>query len=198
MAARAIIGIAIGFLFAPVIFLLLYTNAMMPTSFSSWFWSLFHDADFTGFATTWASAGISSTFAPLWGPTATYIGNNSLISGFGAGSLLGTTGPMFPGFLPAWGPGMIVWAIVGVWAGAIERSPGRAIGVGVGCWLGWLIVAILLWFINPTISMIPFQTILGMEGITTILLLILTPILTVVVVIVVAAIFGALTKSEEF
>jgi len=188
MAARAIVGIALGFLFAPVIYILLFLNGIL---FQQWFWILFKDGNFTDFAMTWAALGVNSTIAPIWGPSATTIGDNSLINGIGPGSLLA-------GFLPLFGVTLVTWAIIGVWAGAIERSPGRGIGVGIGCWIGWLIVALILWFVNPVIAGTEFQKGMLSLGIDNIGYLILSQVLTAVVVIAVAAIFGALTKSEEF
>ena len=173
MAARAIVGILIGILFAPVIYILLMSIAT-PTAFSTWFWSML--SDFTGFITTWMNSGIDSTVAPLISYGA-YTGT-SLIDGFGP------TYGLLAEWLPTYAPALITWTVIGAWSGAIERSAGRGIGVGVGCWLGWLIIGV----IGVLLIGLPIA----------ILDLIIAQLMTVIVVIVVAAIFGAMTKSEEF
>jgi hypothetical protein len=165
------VGIALGMLFAPVIYLLLAT-IQTPTIFSNWFWSLAH-GDFTTFLTSWVNAGYQSMEAPI---VSSVIFPNSLISGFGPGSLLAS-------WLPTYLAGIITWMIVGVWAGAIERSAGRGIGVGVGIWLGWLIIEIIYFLVVGAFALF-FESLLA-------------DLLTVIVVIVVAAIFGAMTRSEE-
>jgi hypothetical protein len=170
MAARAIVGIVLGILFAPVIFILL-TTISYSSEFANWFWSLFQ-GDFTNFAISWIYAGGSSMVAPIMPSIYPY----SLIEGFGAGSLLTQ-------FLPSYLPGLVTWAIMGMWAGAIERSAGRGIGVGAGIWLGMLIIEII------------FSIIVGSIGLFVDVLL--AELLTLLVVILVAAIFGAMTRSEE-
>jgi hypothetical protein len=171
MAARAIVGIILGILFAPVIFILL-TTISYSSEFANWFWSLFQ-GNFTDFAMDWVYAGGASMVAPLM-PSMTYL--YSLIEGFGAGSLLTQ-------FLPNYLPGLVTWTIIGMWAGAIERSAGRGIGVGAGIWLGWLIIELV------------FSAVKGLIGIFIDVLL--AQLLTLLVVILVAAIFGAMTRSEE-
>jgi len=171
MAARAIVGIALGILFVPVICILL-TTLTYYTVFSNWFWSLLQ-GDFANFAETWILAGRASMVAPIISSTKFPI---SLVYGFGSGSLLTE-------FLPLYLPGLVTWAIMGAWAGAIERSAKRGIGVGAGIWLGWLIIEII------------YMAVVG--ALTLALDWLLGELLTLAVVIVVAAIFGAMTKSEE-
>ena len=173
MAARAIVGIALGMLFAPIAWMLLVSiNQTMgsPNVFSDWWWTLFGSGDFTGWIQSYLLYGTISMYAPLTGAT-------SLIEGFGGGSLLTI-------FWPLWGAACVTWVIVGMWAGAIERSPGRGIGVGAGIWLGWVIIEVI------------YAAILGTIG--TIGTMLLNQVLTLILVIIVAAVFGAMTKSEEF
>ena len=101
---------------------------------------------------------------------------NSLIEGFGPGSLLA-------GFIPMYIAGLVTWGITGVWAGAIERSAGRGIGVGVGIWLGWMIIELISLAVMNLIGFF--------------LNYLLAQLFTAIIVIVVAAIFGAMTRSEE-
>ncbi|NVM29045.1 MAG: hypothetical protein HWN65_09380 [Candidatus Helarchaeota archaeon] len=177
MAARAIIGILLGVLFAPVVYLLLVSIGD-PTAFSNWFWSM--TSDFNTFLSSWVNAGVNSTIAPL----ATTVSHPySLILGFGP------TYGILSEWIPTYAPALITWALVGAWAGAIERSAGRGLGVGIGCWLGWLIIGLLVFFIAPTI-IVPL--IVGFVD------LLLGMLMTAIVVLVVAVIFGAMTKSEEF
>ena len=171
MAARAIIGIALGIIFAPVIFLLIYSVGQ-PTAFSTWFWSMM--SDISTFFTNWMGYGAQSMAAPIMQNA---LFPNSLIEGFGAGSLL-------TGFLPAYAPALVTWTILGAWAGAIERSPGRGVGVGAGIWIGWLIIEVIYMLIY---------------GLTAFLVdALIAQLLTLIVVILVALVFGAMTKSEEF
>ncbi|HUX98923.1 MAG TPA: hypothetical protein VMV49_05175 [Candidatus Deferrimicrobium sp.] len=178
MAARAIIGILLGILFLPVFYLLLYASG---SNFSSWFWTLFGSGDFMGFMEGWMQAGALSTIAPL-------VGTYGLIPALGAGSsLLGM-------YLPMFGTTFAVWAMIGAWSGAIERSAGRGIGVAVGIWLGWFIITMILYFVDPIMPV----ALLVMYMIPNIMQLILAQILPLIMAILVAAIFGAMTKSEEF
>ena len=171
MAARAIIGIALGILFAPVIWMLLASIASAGY-FASWFWSLF-GGNFGYFMGQWINAGMKSMVAPIM-PSGMF--PNSLIEGFGPGSLLA-------GFIPMYIAGLVTWGITGVWAGAIERSAGRGIGVGVGIWLGWMIIELISLAVMNLIGFF--------------LNYLLAQLFTAIIVIVVAAIFGAMTRSEE-
>jgi hypothetical protein len=181
MAARAIIGILLGILFVPVIYMLLWSyGSYLGTDFATWFWKLFGDGNFVGFMEQWVQTGAMSTVAPLIGPA-------GLITAFGAGSsLLGS-------YIPFFGVTLAIWAMVGAWSGAIERSPGRGIGVAVGIWLGWFIITLIMYFID--VNMVVLMSIFG---ISTVMDLILGQLLPLIVGILVAAIFGAMTKSEEF
>lgn len=174
MAARAIVGILLGILFAPVLFLLL-ASIGDNTAFATWFWSM--TSDLTSFLTGWMGAGVESGIAPLF-QSLSY--PNGLIEAFGPGvSLLSN-------WIPTYAPALITWVVIGAWAGSVERSAGRGIGVGIGIWLGWLIIGIIGGLVMPlVINPIILDVILGM-------------LLTAIVVIIVAAIFGAMTKSEEF
>lgn len=178
MAARAIVGIALGILFAPVIYILLITISY-STFFSSWLSSLIH-GDFTSFFGLWVYGGTYSMQAPIMSSTTFPI---SMIWGFGPGSLLSV-------WLPIYIAGLVTWTIIGAWAGAIERSAGKGIGVGVGIWLGWLIIELIVMAMGGIFMILP--------DISYFLDYLLADLLTVIVVIVVAAIFGAMTKSEEF
>ena len=174
MAARAIVGILLGILFAPVLFLLL-ASIGNNTLLANWFWSM--TSDFTLFITSWMGAGVNSGIAPLF-QSLSY--PNGLIEAFGPSVSL------FSNWIPTYAPAIITWVVMGAWAGSIERSPGRGIGVGIGIWLGWLIIAIIGGFIMPLVfNPLILDVVLGM-------------LLTAIVVIIVAAIFGAMTKSEEF
>jgi hypothetical protein len=181
MAARAIIGILLGILMVPIIWMILYSiwfaglftglgAPVLYTPFSDWFWSLFGYGDFVGFLDKFVTAGQGALIAPLWG-------SGSLIEGFGAGALL-------TDWLPMYTPALLSFGIAGMWAGAIERSAGRGIGVAVGIWAGWIIIIIIMMFINGMASAI--------------LSLLEASLLTLIVAILAAAIFGAMTKSEEF
>jgi hypothetical protein len=169
MAARAIVGIALGILFAPVLYLFLtslqpgVTMAVIDTTFTDWLLSY---TDFTGsFLTGYINAGQMCVMGDL-------------ITLFAPGVGLAT-------WLAWFGPGLMCWAIIGMWAGAIERSPGRGIGVGIGAWLGWALISMI------------YLLILG-APITIALGAFITGWFTAVVVVIFAAIFGAITKSEEF
>ncbi|MHA1263844.1 MAG: hypothetical protein ACTSRS_01290 [Candidatus Helarchaeota archaeon] len=170
MAARAIVGIALGMLFAPVLYIFLTSlqpgvlYATVDTTFTDWFLSI--TSDFTGsFLSGYITAGQSMMMCDL-------------ITLFSPATGLAT-------WLAWFGPAIMTWVVVGMWAGAIERSPGRGIGVGIGCWLGWALVSMI------------YLLILG-APITLALGAFLTGWFAAVIVIVVAAIFGAITKSEEF
>jgi hypothetical protein len=171
MAARAIVGLILGILFVPVIFILLKTIGDSD-AFQYLFWSLFQGY-FTEFAVEWTQAGGASMVAPIM-PSMTY--PYSLVEGFGAGWLLTE-------FVPMYLPGLVTWAIIGMWAGAIERSAGRGIGVGVGIWLGWLIIETIYMAVTSTLGYFVDA--------------VLAQLLTLLVVILIAAIFGAMTRSEE-
>jgi hypothetical protein len=159
MAARAIVGIALGMLFLPVIYLFAYG------SFWPWITSI---ADFNPFLVSYIGSGVTTMIIPLIG--------------------------LFDGtytidvFLMVFAISIMAWTIIGMWAGAIERSPGRGIGVAVGIWLGWLIIQIIVMVIDPTI----------LGPITGFLDYILAEWFALVIAIIFAAIFGAMTKSEEF
>ncbi len=184
MAARAIVGILLGIIFAPVLWLVLIIYPAMlsvssiigfpefislvpesiPVDFSTWLLSI--TSDFTGaFLTGYINAGMLSLNAPL---IDIFVGPTVTISNW----------------IPLFGAACITWIVVGIWAGAIERSPGRGIGVGIGVWLGWLIIEIIWLAINGLIGLIG--------------LLLYWQWFTAVLVIATAAIFGAITKSEEF
>jgi hypothetical protein len=180
MAARAIVGILLGILFVPVLFLILLSIGDFNV-FSNWIWQV--TTNLQGFLYGWMTAGIQSTVAPL-------LGTNSLIEGFGTGTLL-------EGFLPLFAGSLVTWAVVGMWAGAIERSPGRGIGVGVGVWLAWLIIMLIGMYMIPEIALFLAGLFLSL-GFLTVIDLLLAMLLPLIVVIVVAVIFGAMTKSEEF
>jgi hypothetical protein len=179
MAARAIVGIALGILFAPVIYILLQTLSYY-TAFSGWFGSLLN-GDFTTFFSNWILGGVWSMQAPIMSSASFPV---SMIWGFGP------TGSLLSAWLPMYLAGLVTWTIIGAWAGAIERSAGRGIGVGVGIWLGWLIIEIIVMALGGITFYLP--------GISYLVEYLLANLLTVIVVIVVAAIFGAMTKSEEF
>ena len=173
MAARAIIGIAIGILFAPIIYMLLFGIAFIGsgwTPFSEWWWTLFGSGDFMTWINDWMMWGQLSMVAPI-------MGAGGLIEGFGAGALL-------TDFAAFYAPALFTWAIVGMWAGAIERSPGRGIGVAVGVWLGWFIIILIMMLIGG-----------GIGGLVDFLL---ASLLTLIVAILAGLVFGAMTKSEEF
>ena len=156
MAARAIVGIALGMLFLPVIFLFL------DGGFWTWITSI--TVDFNGFLMIYANAGTNTLVIPLID--------------------LFTPALTLPDFLYYYAFSIITWAIIGMWAGAIERSAGRGIGVAVGIWLGWLIIQIIIVAILGFISL--FLTAIIAEW------------FALVIAIIFAAIFGAITKSEEF
>lgn len=156
MAKRAIIGIALGILFAPVIYMMLSGLFMM--------WISIITVDFTSFAQFYALTGGMSMTAPII----------SVIDG----SLT------FDLFMSVYILGMFTWVIIGMWAGAIERSAGRGVGVAAGIWLGWLIIELIMMAI--------------MGGLSVFLDMILETFYTLLIAILVAAIFGAITKSEEF
>ena len=171
MAKRAIVGIVLGILFTPVVCILLITLTYY-TVFSNWFWSLLQ-GDFINFAETWVLAGRASMVAPIFSSTSFPV---SIVYGFGEGSLLTE-------FLPLYLAGLATWVIVGMWAGAIERNAGRGVGIGAGIWLGWLIIELVYMAIIGTIGLFVDW--------------VLAQLLTLLVVILVAAIFGAMTRSEE-
>ncbi|MHA1276578.1 MAG: hypothetical protein ACTSQ8_05280 [Candidatus Helarchaeota archaeon] len=156
MAARAIVGIALGIFFAPIIYMLL-TGTFMT-------WIGLITVDFNSWGSMWLSYGSMSMTAPI-----TYV----------------ITGVMsFDLFMSTFALTMFTWVIIGMWAGAIERSAGRGIGVAAGIWLGWMIINLIIMAATGTISLF-----LGMLEAT---------FYTLIIVILVAAIFGAITKSEEF
>lgn len=88
-------------------------------------------------------------------------------------------------WLGFFGVSMVVCIVIGMWAGAIERSPGRGIGVGVGIWLGWFIIALIF------VLAMGGDIVLFLNGLV-------DAWFGVVLIIVAAAVFGAITKSEEF
>jgi len=156
MAARAIVGIALGMLFLPVIVLFL------DGSFWGWITSI--TVNFNVFLNTYLVFGATTLTIPL-------------ITLFGPALNLST-------FLFVYAVPMVAWAIIGMWAGAIERSAGRGIGVAVGVWLGWLIIELIM---------------LAIEGFIALFLnLLIEQWFSVVIAIIFAAIIGAVTKSEEF
>jgi ABC-type glycerol-3-phosphate transport system permease component len=174
MAARTIVGIVLGILFVPVIWIFLTTIASPSSinSFQYWVWSLL-EGNFTSFLGQWVDAGMRSMVVPLM-PSGMF--PNSLIEGFGPGSLLA-------GFIPMYKAGLITWVVIGMWVGAIERRADRAIGAGVGIWLGWLIIELVFLAVQGTVA--------------SFLDWLLAQLLTLIIVIVVAIIFGAMTKSEK-
>jgi len=168
MAARAIVGIALGMLFAPVIYLLVI-GAQFPAFFSTpetYFlnWITGITTDFNNFLMSYASAGMFALQVPLISLFSPLLGLGQWLSWFIAG--------------------MITWAIIGMWAGAIERSAGRGIGVAVGVWLGWIIIELIFMAVTGSIALF--------------LAALLDQWFGVVIAIIFAAIFGAITKSEEF
>lgn len=171
MAARAIVGIALGILFVPVIWMLLI-SITVSGYVAFWFWSLFQ-GNFNNFLLMYVTGGMQSMSAPIM-PGLSF--PHSLIEGFGTDSF-------FTGFLHTYLAALVTWTIIGAWAGAIERSAVRGIGVGAGIWLGWLIIEMI------------YELALG--SFSFFLTLLVAQLLTVIVVIVVAAIFGAMTKSSE-
>ena len=168
MAARAIIGIALGILFAPIIAMLLLTIGYSYT-FSSFFWGLF-GGDFMGGLNLYLYSGLIAMEAPI-------IGSGGLIDGLGSGSLL-------TDFLPNYLPSLFTFGILGMWAGAIERSPGRGAGVAAGIWIGWMIIGII------------FFLVVGVAAI--IVDWLLACLLTLIVAVLAGVIVGVMTKSEEF
>ncbi|TFG04427.1 MAG: hypothetical protein EU536_04665 [Promethearchaeota archaeon] len=160
IAARAIIGIALGMLFAPVLYLLLISFG--TTGFTDWFFLI--TTDFTTFLTSYVAVGSACMTVPLIALFTTYT--------------LGT-------WLGFFGVSMVVCIVIGMWAGAIERSPGRGIGVGVGIWLGWFIIALIF------VLAMGGDIVLFLNGLV-------DAWFGVVLIIVAAAVFGAITKSEEF
>jgi hypothetical protein len=156
LAGRAIAGIALGMLFLPVILIF---------SFGSfWPWITSITVDFNAFIMTYVGAGMGALNVPL----------------------LDLFTPLYTinTWLAAFAISIIAWAIIGMWAGAIERSAGRGIGVAVGIWLGWLIIQIIY---------------LAVMGIIAVFLnALLAEWFSLVIAIIFAAIFGAITKSEEF
>jgi hypothetical protein len=97
-------------------------------------------------------------------------------------SLFTTT--TLPIWLSVFAINIIAWVIIGMWSGAVERSAGRGIGVAVGIWLGWLIIELIMMAISGAISLF--------------LNFVMIQWFSVVIAIIFAAIFGAITKSEEF
>lgn len=193
MAGRAIAGIGLGIVFLPLL-------ALLMTGFGiSQFATQLFSGQFIDAMAMYATAGINSMIAPLFGAN-----HVSVIEGLGAD-------PLFMwGFFTFFSGALVIWAVAGLWAGAIERSPTRGLLVGLGIWLGWLIITLIFWFVNPVFMSIPgndFQTMMvfaldpmfysGGAAIGIIDLL-LAQILTLIVVVVVAALAGAITKSEEF
>jgi len=155
MAARAIVGIALGMLFLPVIFLFL--NGIF------WPWITSITIDFNTFLSTYIGAGGATMEIDLIGLFTIY---------------------NLPMWLSVFAVNIVIWAIIGMWAGAVERSAGRGIGVAVGIWLGWLIIELIMMAISGFIVF--FLDMLMVQW------------FSVVIAIIFAAIFGAITKSEEF
>jgi len=178
MAARAIVGIILGILFTPVIFILL-TTISYSSEFANWFWSLLN-GNLTGFMSQWVNDGMNSMVAPIL-PSLLF--QNSLIEGIFTSAIM-PSASLLAGFLPSYLAGLITWTIVGVWAGAVERSAKRAISVGAGVWLGWLIIELIFLAVTDMVGLF-FNWLLAQ-------------LLTLMVVILIAAIFGAMTRSEEF
>jgi hypothetical protein len=167
MAARAIVGIALGMLFLPVIVLFLNGD------FYTWITSI--TSNFNGFLNQYITAGIGT---PILFPTPSVDGALTV-------DLIGLfTIPLYTlsVWLPIFAINIIAWVIIGMWAGAVERSAGRGIGVAVGIWLGWIIIEVIM------------MAMAGLIGI--ILSLIMVQWFSLVIAIIFAAIFGAITKSE--
>ena len=123
MAARAIVGIALGMLFLPVI--LLFMDGAL------WFWLTSITTNFNFFLNFYVTFGSYAMTVPL-------------IDLFTTDTL--------PMWLAAYALPIICWAIIGMWSGAVERSAGRGIGVAVGIWLGWLIVELIVMAIGGGIA----------------------------------------------
>lgn len=164
MAARAIVGIALGIFFAPILYFLA-TGVLML-----WFQSI---SNIQLWTIAWMAGGLTSAYAPMMG----------LFDGSITIDL----------FLMLFAVGMIVWIMIGMWAGAIERSAKRGIGVALGVWLGWLIIGIIGLYMIPEVA-----AALLLLGITDIVSLLLGMLWNLILVILIAAMFGAITKSEEF
>ena len=167
MAARAIVGILLGILAVPILWLMMVSSQfpLMETANPAlWSWMTSITTDFNLFLNTYIASGIGALQLPLITLFSPAITISQWLSWFAAA--------------------MIVWLIIGMWAGAIERSPGRAIGVAVGVWLGWLIIEII-WLAM-------------MGGLGLILAAILDQWFALVIAIIAAAVVGAMCKSEEF
>ncbi|MDD1777432.1 MAG: hypothetical protein LUQ65_04625 [Candidatus Helarchaeota archaeon] len=154
MAARAIIGIALGMLFLPIIYMFL--DGIF------WTWLTYYDN--------------FEYFLKFFTGNSAYAMTIPLIDLFTTDTL--------PTWLSTYGFGIICWAIMGIWAGAIERSVKRGIGVVAGIWLGWLIIRIIILAIGNLLSLVPLALLMFWFAL--------------VIGIIFAAIFGAITKSEEF
>jgi hypothetical protein len=173
MAARAIVGIALGMLFLPVIWLLLVASQFpiipLPLSpgpdLTFWNWITSITTNFNGFLTSYLAAGMGALTTPLI-------------------TLFVLPGMTIANYLSWFAAGIITWAIIGMWAGAVERSAGRGIGVAVGIWLGWVIIEIIYWAISGSLTIL--------------IAAIMDQWFGLVIAIIAAAIFGAITKSEEF
>jgi hypothetical protein len=160
MAARAIVGIALGIFFAPILYFLL--NGTFMT------WLGLITVDFNSWGYMWLTGGAASMAAPITGVIT------------GAISFSNFLDPTLWPYIFA----MFTWIIIGMWAGSIERSAGRGVGVAAGIWLGWMIITLILMAVAGTIGLF--------------LAFLEATFFTLLLAIIMAALFGAITKSEEF
>ncbi len=162
MAARAIVGIALGIFFAPIIYMLL------SGTFMTWIGLI--TSDFNAWGMGWIYGNpIPALPAEFMTAPITIV----------------ITGVMdFNTFMSTFALVMFTWIIIGMWAGSIERSAGRGVGVAAGIWLGWLIIYVIVLAV--------------MGGLGGILTMLEWTFFTLILAIIMAALFGAITKSEEF